>query len=135
MRIRLRSPNEVFAHSSCAARARPIAARTSSGPHFGTLPSGSPVKGCSICIGSLPALETTRAASASSCAGVMRLEGRETAAVSVAAGASVMVDMRSLSQVTPSLLPVRPEHQSRLSGHDSYLYTAGACDSHTQAPG
>src|SRR3954467_15975805 len=105
MRIRLRASKDVFAHCSWAARARSIAARTSSGPHFGTVPSGFPVNGCSICIGSLPAGDTTPAASASSCAGVIRFEGR-----SIAGGAlvsAVMVDMAPIlpghSQGAPPL--------------------------------
>src|SRR3954451_2223842 len=90
--MRLRSAKLVCAHSAWTARARSIAARTSSGPHFGTVPSGLPVNGCSISIGSLPAVETTRAARRSSCCGVTRFDGSSTAGLGVVVSA-VMVDM------------------------------------------
>src|SRR3954466_993159 len=103
--MRLRSAKLVCAHSAWTARDRSIAARTSSGPHFGTVPSGLPVNGCSICIGSLPAVETTRAASRSSSCGVMRFEGSSAAGLVLVASA-VMVDM--------SLILSGPEGSNRL---------------------
>src|SRR3954470_5441688 len=108
--MRLRSAKLVFAHSAWTARDRSIAAATSFGPHFGTLPSGLPVNGCSICIGSLPAVETTRADRRSSCCGVMRFDGSSTAGLGVVASA-VMVDMAPI-----------------LSGHGGHRAVGGACD-------
>ena len=67
--------------SSCAPRpparggAREIAAATSSGEHFGTQPSSSPLNGCSTSMCSRGPSVRTRAASASSCAEEMRSDG------------------------------------------------------------
>src|SRR3954465_15071584 len=108
--MRLRSSKLVFAHSAWTARERSIAAFTSSGSHFGTVPSGLPVNGCSICIGSLPEFDFTRAASDSSCDALIRFDGISTRLVDEdVAGVSVMVDIPALSQVTLRLITVPPE--------------------------
>ena len=52
-----------------------IAAVTSSGEHFGTQPSSSPLNGCSTSMCSRGPSVRTRAASASSCAEEMRSDG------------------------------------------------------------
>src|SRR3954452_12130717 len=126
--MRLRSAKLVCDHSAWTARARSIAARTSSGPHLGTVPSGLPVNGCSISMGSLPAVETTRAARRSSSCWVIRSDGMS-ADGAAEVGSAAMVDMAPdclsfLSGSSPGGLRSTPDSAAHV--HDLALLPAEA---------
>src|SRR4051795_3204034 len=95
-RIALRSAYVVLFQRSWTSRARPTAATTSSGVHFGTVPSSSPVKGWSTSTRSRSPPVWTRRASDSIWAASTRVEGIGAGVVASGRGAVAVMCPPSL---------------------------------------